>query len=128
MPKWEDYKSHAKERGALALELYAAESTPSSDGPPVPDVLPNHLAYQRELEISGNLVLAGPLSNSTGEMMEGTGLIVYRANSLEEAQTLAANDPMHKTGARTYTLRRWLVNEGSIQLSVGLSTKAVNLK
>lgn len=127
MPKWEDYKNHAKGRGALALELYVAESTPSKSGPPVPDVLPDHLKYQRQLEIAGTLAFAGPLSDATGEMMEGTGMIVYRASSLEEARDLTANDPMHKTGARTYTLRRWLINEGSVQLTVGLSTNSVVL-
>jgi hypothetical protein len=29
---------------------------------------------------------------------------------------------MHKTGARSFTLRKWLVNEGSLTVSVGLST------
>lgn len=127
MPKWDDYKSQARERGALALELYVVESTPCEGGPAVPDVLPDHLAYQRQLEIAGKLAFAGPLSDATGELMQGTGMIVYRADSADEARDLAANDPMHLRGARTFSLRRWLINEGSIQLSVGLSTKSVIL-
>lgn len=128
MPRWEEYKAHARERGALALELFVVESTPSDGGPPVPEILPDHLAYQRELEISGNLAFAGPLSDITGDLMEGTGMIVYRAESLEDARNLADGDPMHKTGARAYTIRRWLINEGSLSLSVGLSTKSVTLE
>lgn len=127
MPTWDEYKSHAKSRGALALELYVVESTPSEDGPPVPDVLPDHLDYQKRMEIAGKLAFAGPLSDTTGTQMQGTGMIVYRADSLEEARSIAEADPMHATGARTFTLRRWLINEGSIQLSVGLSTKSVQL-
>ncbi|WP_146344891.1 YciI family protein [Falsiphaeobacter marinintestinus] len=127
MPRWDDYKQHAKERGALALELYAVESTPSESGPAVPDVLADHLAYQRDLEITGKLVLAGPMSDLSGEMMEGAGLMIYRAASFEEAQAIAKADPMHARGARTYVLRRWLVNEGSVHLSVGLSTGTVDL-
>jgi len=127
MPTWKEYKSHAQERGALALELYAVESTPSEDGPPVPEVLPDHLAYQKALEIAGNLAFAGPLSDDTGELMQGTGLIIYRADSLAQARALAEGDPMHKTGARRFRLRRWLINEGSLQLSVGLSTNTVKL-
>lgn len=127
MPKWEEYKAHARERGALALELFVVESTPSPNGPPVPEVLPDHLAYQQEMEKSGHLALAGPMSDLSGEMMEGTGLIIYRADSLNAARALADGDPMHKTGARTYVIRRWLINEGSLNLSVGLSTKAVTL-
>ena len=34
---------------------------------------------------------------------------------------------MHKAGARTYTLRKWLVNEGNISLNIGLSTRTVDL-
>lgn len=127
MPKWDDYKAHAKERGALALELFVIQSTPAEGGPPVPEVLPEHLAYQREQEIAGNLVLAGPMSDLSGEMMEGAGMILYRAASLEDAKALADADPMHAKGARTYVLRKWLVNEGSLNLSVGLSTGAVTL-
>lgn len=127
MPTWDDYKAHAISRGALAFEIYIAESTPSESGPAVPEILPDHLAYQRELEIAGKLAFAGPVSDDTGMMMEGTGMIVYRAESLQEAQDLASNDPMHLSGARTFTLRRWMINEGSLQVSMGFSTQQVSL-
>ena len=125
MPEWSEYKRIATERGALALELYVVESTPAKAPEDVQATLPDHLAYQREQEIAGNLAFAGPLSDMTGELMQGTGLIVYRAESLEAARTLAENDPMHKTGARSFTIRRWLINEGSFSVNVGLSTKSV---
>ena len=127
MVAWSEYKSSAQARGALALELYVAESTPSGDGEAVRAALGEHLAYQRTLEEAGSLVFAGPLSDPSGEAMQGVGLIVYRADSLEDARRLAEGDPMHKLGARSFTLRRWLINEGSLTLSVGLSTKAVDL-
>ena len=57
--------------------------------------------------------------------MQGTGLVVYRAGSMDEAQQIADQDPMHLSGARQYTLRKWLINEGSLSLNVGLSTKHV---
>lgn len=127
MVAWSDYKSEAKARGALALELYVAQSTPAKAPEDVKAALPDHLAYQAQLESGGQLALAGPMSDETGEHMQGVGLIIYRAPSLEAAHALAAADPMHKTGARSFTLRRWMINEGSLNLSVGLSTKTVNL-
>lgn len=127
MTAWDTYKQAAKERGALALELFVVESTPAKPSVDVQASLPAHLQYQRSLEAAGKLAFAGPLSDPTGELIQGTGLIIYRAGSLEEAQGLAADDPMHKSGARSFTLRRWLVNEGSLSLSVGLSTKSVEL-
>jgi len=122
MPAWNDYKAQAKSRGALALELYIVDSIPAKDPEALKAVLPDHLAYQRTLEEAGQLVLAGPQSDDTGEQMQGRGLIVYRAASMEDARALADADPMHATGTRSYALRKWLVNEGSLSLNVGLST------
>ncbi len=127
MVAWNDYKATAKERGALALELYIVESTPQNGAEAVKTALPDHLAYQRRQELSGALVLAGPLSDPSGETMVGAGMIVYRAASMEAARALAENDPMHLAGARSFSLRKWLVNEGSLTVSVGLSTGQARL-
>ena len=122
---WQDYKKEAKSRGALALELYVALSTPAKAPEDVKSALPDHLAYQAQLEAQGKLAFAGPMSDESGEQMQGMGMIIYRADSLEAARALAEADPMHKSGARSFTLRRWMINEGSMNLSVGLSTKTV---
>lgn len=127
MVAFADYKSEARSRGALALELYVAQSTPIKPPEEIKAMLPDHLAYQAELERAGKLALAGPLSTEDGQEIEGMGLIIYRADSLEAARALADADPMHKTGTRGFTLRRWLINEGSLTLGVGLSTKGVTL-
>ena len=122
MPAWNDYKKAAKERGSLALELFVVESTPAKAPEDVQANLPAHLEYQRSQEVAGTLAFAGPLSDLTGELMQGTGMIVYRAESMEAARAIADGDPMHSSGARTYVLRKWLINEGSFSLNVGLST------
>ena len=122
MVAWAEYKSQAKARGALALELFVAHSAPAKEPEVLKAILPEHLAYQAELERAGKLAFAGPLSDESGEHMQGVGMIVYRAESLEVARALASEDPMHKSGARTFTIRRWLINEGSFTLQVGLST------
>ncbi len=128
MITWEDYKEVAKARGCLALELYAAISTPAKEPQDPEASLAEHLAYQTELERRKALAFAGPMSDETGTFMQGIGLIIYRAESLAAARALADADPMHKSGERTYVLRRWLVNEGSFTLSVGLSTNHVTLR
>lgn len=127
MPRWDDYKAEARSRGALALELFVVRSVPAGDGAAVRAALPDHLAYQARLEAEGALVLAGPLSDESGENVEGMGMIVYRARSLAEARALAEDDPMHRTGARRFTLRRWLVNEGGLSLTVRLSGQTAAL-
>lgn len=128
MTAWNEYKSQARARGALALELFVAQSTPALGPDAVKAALVDHLAYQAALERAGKLALAGPMSDETGTQMEGVGLIVYRAESLEEAHALAEGDPMHSSGARRFTLRRWMINEGSLTVAVGLSTGRVSLQ
>lgn len=122
MPKWSDYKKEARERGSLAFELYMVQSVPAAPAERMLDILPDHLAYQGEMERAGKLFLAGPLSDGSGEEMSGAGLIVYRAASLDEAVAFAEADPMHARGGRKFTVRKWLVNEGSISFSANLST------
>ena len=127
MPLWSEYKAHAEERGSLAFEVYVAISTPAKPPEEIVATLPKHLEYIQALEQSGKLMFAGPLSDETGEKMEAMGMLVLRAASLEDARVLAENDPMHLTGARTFVLRRWLINEGSLNISLGLSTGGIGL-
>ena len=127
MVAWAEYKAAAKERGSLAHELFVVVSTPEKAPDDVKAVLPDHLAYQQSLEQSGALAFAGPLSDETGDHMQGTGMIVYRADSLEQAKQFADADPMHRTGTRSYTLRRWMINEGSLQLDLRLSAQVVSM-
>ncbi|MDB4213762.1 YciI family protein [Octadecabacter sp.] len=125
MPKWEEYKSEAKGRGALAMELFVVRTRPTGVMGLVKATLPDHLAYQKQMEDAGALVMAGPVSDETGDLMEAEGMIIYRAANLDAARALADGDPMHKVGARAYDIRKWLVNEGSLTFSVSLSSQSV---
>ena len=127
MPAWNDYKAHAIERGSLAKELYMVRSKPGSDPSRIPEILPEHLAFQAEQEANGNLFLAGPLSDESGDNMLGEGLIIYRAESLEAAKAITEQDPFHAKGIRTFEIRRWMVNEGSLTLKVSLSSQKVEI-
>lgn len=127
MVAWTEYKQVARDRGSLALEWYVVLSQPQVEPDALREQLPAHLEYQAEQERLGHLVLAGPISDDSGEEMQGSGLIVYRADSLEAARNIAAADPMHSSGARSFQIRRWMINEGGLQLSVRLSQQAVEL-
>jgi len=127
MPKWTEYRQTAQSRGALAFELFIVESTLVKSPESAQAILPQHLEYQKDMEMAGKLVLAGPLSDLSGEEMSGCGMIVYRAETMSEAMELALNDPMHQSETRTFTLRRWLVNEGSLSISVKLAHQSVSL-
>ena len=128
MPAWNEYKAEAKTRGALAMELFVISTKPVGDMTLVKKTLPDHLAYQQQMEASGSLVMAGPISDETGELMNAEGMIIYRAESLAAARLLADGDPMHSAGARTYEIRKWLVNEGKLSFSMSLSNQNFDLK
>ena len=127
MPAWNEYKAEAKTRGALAMELFVISTKPVGDMALLKKTLPDHLAYQQQMEASGSLVMAGPISDETGELMNAEGMIIYRAESLAAARLLADGDPMHSAGARTYEIRKWLVNEGKLSLSMSLSNQNFDL-
>ncbi|MEO9825600.1 MAG: YciI family protein [Paracoccaceae bacterium] len=128
MPEWETYKAEAKARGSLAFELFVVHSTPAKTPEDLKANLPAHLEYQGQLEDTGTLVFAGPMSDETGTQMQGMGLIIYRAASFDDARAIAEADPMHASGVRSFTLRKWMINEGSLSLNLGLSRQTVALK
>jgi uncharacterized protein YciI len=122
---WQDRLTNARSTGLLAREFYVVLSTPDGDLDRVRQCLKEHLAYQKKVEQAGNLFAAGPLSDETGTAWTGRGLIILRAENLEAAHQIAKNDPMHQTGARTYTLVPWMLNEGRFSLDVVLSGKSI---
>jgi uncharacterized protein len=64
---------------------------------------------------------AGPNWTDDEKSWQGDGMVVVRAKSLADAREIAARDPMHKSGARTFTVRPWLVNEGMIVVRLNYS-------
>ena len=112
----------SKSRGYLAKQLYAIFTTPTNGMGPVMENLKAHLAYQESLDQRGIMFAAGPHWSDDAQRWDGEGLVVIRAASIAEAQQLAAEEPMHKAGARKYRVRPWLVNEGGITLKVSFAT------
>ena len=67
---------------------------------------PNHLAYLKSL--GETLVLAGPFTETDGETMNGS-LIVVEAASIDAARKIAANDPFARLGIlASVDIRPWL--------------------
>lgn len=127
MPAWEEYKAEARERGSLAHEVFVVVSTPTAGPEAVKANLADHLGYIGSLETNGSLMFAGPLSDESGTQMQGIGMLILRAQTFDDAKTLAENDPMHVSGARSFTLRKWLINEGSLTVSINLAGQRVGL-
>ena len=111
----------SKEKGFLAKQLYVVFTTPTNGMEPVKANVHEHLAFQVELEKKGIMFAAGPLWLDDEESWSGEGMVVIRAGSLAEAKAIAASDPMHKSGARKFTVRPWFVNEGTVTIRLNYS-------
>ncbi len=122
--KWDEYGEKCRENGNLAMEVFVCFTTPINPGPPPADVLAAHKAYIAGLETSGQVFLAGPLSNEEGTHMSGAGMIVLAASSIEAAAELAAADPMHSEGVRSFKIQAWRLNEGAPLPGVRLSNRS----
>ena len=73
-----------------------------------------HLSYLRQLDEQGHLLGAGPVLSDDESLYCGHGLILLRADSLDQALALAAADPFHQAGIRTFTVTPWLLSEGEM--------------
>jgi uncharacterized protein YciI len=105
----------------LRKQLYVVFTKPTNGMGPVMEVLKEHLDFQIDLERRGIMFGAGPFWNDAEDAWEGEGMVIIRATSLAEAKAIAASDPMHKAGARSFTVRPWLLNEGSVTVKVSYS-------
>lgn len=105
----------------LRKQLYVIFTRPVNGMEPVMAVLKEHLDFQIGLEKCGIMFGAGPMWNDAEDAWEGEGMVIVRAGSLNEAKALAASDPMHKAGARSFTVRPWLINEGTVTLKLTYS-------
>jgi uncharacterized protein YciI len=113
-------------KGMLQRQYYVVHSTPTNGIEAVMANLEEHLAHQCKIEADGIMVAAGPHWTDDEKYWDGEGMFVIRASSLEEAKRLAAADPMHKCGARSFKVRPWLINEGGLTIKVTFSNgKAV---
>ncbi|MBN8502646.1 MAG: hypothetical protein J0M19_16090 [Sphingomonadales bacterium] len=111
-----------REKGMLAKQLYIVSTTPAGSLDKVMEMVENHLDYQVDLERRGIMFAAGPNWTDDEKEWKGDGTVVIRAGSMAEAHALMEADPMHSSGARKFTIRPWLVDEGRLSVELDFST------
>jgi uncharacterized protein YciI len=108
-------------KGMLQRQLYVILTEPVSGLGPILENIEDHLAFQVDLETRGVMFAAGPIWTDDEKSWTGSGMVVVRAGSRDEAIKIAESDPMHQRGARTFTVRPWLINEGSVTVKLSYS-------
>jgi hypothetical protein len=120
-----DVKTASK--AMLQKQLYAIFTTPVDGLGPVFANIEKHLEFQIGLEKDGIMFAAGPMWTGDEQSWEGEGLVVVRAGSLQEATEIASRDPMHQSGARKFTVRPWMINEGTTTVRLDFSSQTFSL-
>jgi uncharacterized protein YciI len=64
-------------------------------------IRPQHLAYLKQCYDEGKLYACGPFVDGSG------GMVIYIADSQEEAEQIAGKDPYVIEGVRSLNLREW---------------------
>lgn len=112
----------------LNKDLYVVFTTPTNGMGPIMENIEAHLKFQVSLEEKGIMFGAGPFWEDNESDWKGEGMVIIRANSLSEAKKIAASDPMHSSGARSFTVRPWLLNEGTLNIKLDYSKGTFEVK
>ena len=118
----------------LGKQFYIAFMRPAKgplnpEDPKVRPVLMKHLEMIQKLEKSGQLFMAGPLRDENDpQAWDGSGMIILRAKSIEEARAVFEKDPMVVAGLRTAEITGWMLNEGSLTTTIQFSEEKVKIE
>ncbi len=83
----------------------------------------DHYAWLIGLERRGLVFGSGPLADCDGRPLGG--MTIFRTDTAEEADRLAAGDPFVRAGAMGYRLVSWTLAEGRVTVSVSFSDQSV---
>jgi uncharacterized protein YciI len=113
-------KARPDERHAGAQKVYFAcftDLVEASTPDDIERVVLEHKQWLAEMDAAGKIFVAGPFLDENYSY-SATGLIVFRAETAEEARVLAARDPMHSSGVRTFRILPWQLNEGTMRIEI----------
>ncbi|MEK3785420.1 YciI family protein [Paenibacillus sp. FSL K6-1230] len=72
------------------------------------ELIKSHVAYLKELNGEGKLVLCGPFTDYPG------GMVMFSAENITEAMSIVESDPFIASGCKTFEMRTLeLANEGN---------------
>ncbi len=102
---------------------------PPPGAPPAAELRRPHKEFLVDLERRGLLFGAGKLENSRfSEKSDfGYGMFILRAESREEAEAIAFQEPNTKAGHRTMKVIPWQRTEGDINISINFTNGTVKI-
>lgn len=118
-------------RGLLAKmlqkPLYVALRTPN-DLSRFGELLEAHLRWAIAAEQRGELFASGPFVEEGGVPGALGGMSIVRASSMEEAQQILSRDPFIREGVYLPSIRKWLLMEGGVTVTLRFSDQSYLLR
>jgi uncharacterized protein YciI len=110
-------------RAMLNKPLYVALRQPA-DLSRVAELLEAHLRWTIGAEQRGELFASGPFVADDAAPGALGGLSILRADSVEEARRILTADPFIREGVFTADVKKWMLMEGGLTLTVRFSERS----
>lgn len=92
------------------------------------DNLTAHLKWAMQCEQRGELFASGPFVEAGGVPGALGGMSIFRASSEAEVRKILADDPFIREGVYTVDIKKWVLMEGGMTLSVRFSDQSYLLR
>ena len=93
----------------------------------VPDLLVAHLQWMIGAERKGQLFASGPFVVAGQPPGAAGSLTILRADSMEQAQAIAGEDPFVAAGVIAFEMKEWSVMEGGFSVRINFSDQSYAL-
>ena len=89
------------------------------------ELIHEHLQWMQSKEKEGSAFLSGTTEATAAAALNG--LTIFQVDTNKDAEALAREDPLTKSGAVSFSLHKWTVNEGRVTITLDLSDWTVSL-
>lgn len=111
----------------LGMPLFVAFRLPA-DLSGFSNNLAAHLKWAAQCEQRGELFASGPFVAKGGVPGALGGMSIFRANSEAEVRRIMADDPFIRAGVYTAEIKKWVLMEGGVTLSLRFSDQSYLLR
>lgn len=124
-----DHLTRPLSREQCYLCIMTQVQTPPPGSPPKDLLRVEHKRFLAGLETEGRLFGAGKLENAQeGEQADlGFGMFILRAESRQDAEQIAFQEPYTKAGHRTMKLVPWQRTEGDINIRINFTNGTMTI-
>ncbi|MDX3895228.1 YciI family protein [Pusillimonas sp.] len=120
-------QAQALMQAMLNKPLYVALRTPV-DLSRINELLSAHLEWVVQCERRGELFASGPFVAGDGPPGAHGGMSIFRADSVAEAQRILSGDPFIQQGVFTAEIKKWMLMEGGMTVTLRFSDQSYLLR